>query len=62
MSKFYDVYSGKFNCKECKQLVTSMRLWKETGVASWRCKDGHVSEVQVIPTKNKKKKDYDRKE
>lgn len=61
MSKSYGVYSGKFICKQCNKQVNSMRVWKETGIASWRCKDGHISEVQAVPVK-KKKKDYDRAE
>lgn len=38
-----------------------MRVWKESGLSSWRCKQGHISEVQLTPIK-KTKRDYEREE
>lgn len=61
-NKPFTVYPGKFICKTCKKDVFSMRLWHETGLASWMCSDKHVSEVQMVQLKYKKKKDYERKE
>lgn len=61
MSKDYSVFPGIFNCKVCKIEVKSLRLWKETGVVSWRCPEGHISEVSLRP-KKKTKKDYEREE
>jgi len=61
VSKSYSVYPGIFPCKTCKENVGSMRVWKESGLSSWRCKEGHISEVQLAPIK-KTKRDYEREE
>jgi hypothetical protein len=50
-NKPFTVYRGTFLCKECKKEVYSMRLWVDTGKASWMCSDKHVSEVQLIYVK-----------
>jgi hypothetical protein len=42
----FTVYPGKWPCKTCQEVVTSLRYWRETGYATWMCT----------------KKDYERKE
>ena len=53
----FSVYPGKWPCKTCDEVVTSLRLWKETGDASWMCSKKHISKVSLIPNK-KRKRDY----
>ena len=53
----FKVFTGKFICQKCKLEVTSLRLWTETGDATWMCTSKHVSRVGLIPSK-KKKKDF----
>ena len=55
----YTVYHGKFPCHQCRQEVTSLRLYAETKEATWMCKDKHISKVSFG---KKKKKDYEREE
>ena len=55
-SKF-TIYPGQFPCKKCGEEVISMRLWIETGDATWMCSKKHLSKLQLIPQK-KKKKDF----
>jgi hypothetical protein len=55
-SKF-SIYPGRFPCKKCGEEVTSLRLWRETGDATWMCSQKHLSKVQLIPQK-KTKKDF----
>jgi hypothetical protein len=57
----YSVYEGKFPCKVCKKEVKSIRVYTETGMASWMCSDKHLSEVHLYQVGYKKKKDYERK-
>jgi len=54
----FKVFTGKFICQKCKLDVTSLRLWNETGDATWMCTSKHVSRVGLIPSK-KKKKDFE---
>ncbi len=51
------VFSGKFPCKKCNEEVLSLRLWRETGDATWMCSAKHMSKVALVPSK-KKKKDF----
>ena len=53
----FTIYNGKFPCKKCHEEVLSLRLWSETGDATWMCSAKHVSKVTLIPAK-KKKKDF----
>jgi hypothetical protein len=55
-SKF-TVYPGKWPCKVCQEIVTSLRYWKETGEATWMCTKKHISKVGLIPLK-KTRKDF----
>lgn len=57
--KPFAIYSGKFICQRCEELVTSVRVWKDTGDATWQCSKKHISKVGLIPQK-KTKKDYER--
>jgi hypothetical protein len=57
----FSTYPGKFPCKQCEEEVKSLRLWIETGDATWMCSNKHLSRVQLIP-KKKTKKDYEREE
>ena len=50
-NKSFSVHKGIFLCKECKQEVHSMRLWLNTGRASWMCPAKHVTEIQLIYVK-----------
>ena len=60
MSNKFTIYKGKFLCKVCKKEVNSLRLYAQTGMASWMCVDKHLSEVQLYHVGYKKKKDYER--
>lgn len=52
----YTVYHGKFPCHECKEVVTSMRVYAETKSATWMCKSKHISSVSFG---KRKKSDFD---
>ena len=56
----YSIYEGKFPCKICKKEVKTMRVYLQTGMASWMCSDKHLSEVQLFQVGYKKKKAYER--
>ncbi len=56
MSK-YTVYSGKFLCHTCKDLVTSLRSYPETKELTWMCKDKHMTRVDLNTKRSKK--DYE---
>lgn len=58
MHKPFQTYPGKFLCKRCSEEVSSLRLWTDTGDATWQCSKKHVSKVNLIPEK-KSKKDYE---
>ena len=58
--KPFTVYPGKFLCKTCKEEVLNMRLYRETGIATWMCTQKHLSRVQLFFVGYKKKKDYER--
>lgn len=53
----FSVYPGKWPCKTCDEVVISLRLWQETGTVSWMCSKKHISKVDLIPNK-KRKRDY----
>lgn len=55
--KDFKVFEGKFPCKKCGEEVLSLRLWIFSGDATWMCSKKHVSKVNLIPPK-KKKKDF----
>ena len=55
--KDFTIYNGKFSCKKCQEEVLSLRLWPESGDATWMCTKKHISKVNMIP-KKKKKADY----
>lgn len=57
-TKDFTVYFGKFPCKDCHEEVKSLRLWTVKGEATWMCSKKHLSKVDLIPQK-KKKKDFD---
>jgi uncharacterized protein YjaG (DUF416 family) len=57
----FSVYSGKFNCQKCNELVHKARLWKDTADVTWQCSKKHISKVCLLP-KKKTKKDYEREE
>jgi hypothetical protein len=42
----FTVYYGKFVCHECKAEVRSLRLYAEKKLATWMCKEKHLSEVR----------------
>jgi hypothetical protein len=53
----FTVYPGKWPCKTCEEIVTSLRYWKETGDATWMCTQKTYFKSWPIPLK-KKKKDF----
>ena len=55
--KDFTIYNGKFPCKKCQEEVTTLRLWVESGDATWMCTKKHVYKVNLMP-KKKKKADY----
>ena len=46
MPKF-NIYEGQFICHECKGTVPTARFWTKEYLLSWKCKCGHVSEVDL---------------
>jgi hypothetical protein len=58
----FSTYPGKFPCKTCKEEVLTMRVYIETGIASWMCSSKHLSRCQLYQVGYKKKKDYEREE
>lgn len=40
--------SGCFSCQErgCYNVVTTARYLEEVKVLTWKCKDGHISEIR----------------
>jgi hypothetical protein len=52
--KDFTIYNGKFPCKKCQEEVTSLRLWAESGDATWMCTKKHISKVSLKPSKKKK--------
>jgi hypothetical protein len=58
MSK-YTVYPGKFVCHECRDAVSSLRLYEEDKLLTWMCSNKHLSKVSLQTKKNKR--DYERK-
>jgi hypothetical protein len=58
----YSIYEGKFPCRTCREEVKTMRVYPETGKASWMCSKKHLSESQLYQVGYKKKKDYEREE
>jgi hypothetical protein len=57
MHKDFKTFEGKFLCKKCSIEVNVLRLWSESGDATWMCDNKHLSRVGLIPQK-KKKKDF----
>jgi hypothetical protein len=55
----YTVYHGKFLCHKCKAEVTSLRLYPETKIMTWMCKEKHLSKVSLG---KRKKSDFDGEE
>lgn len=58
MDKTFSVYPGKWPCKKCGIEVALLRYWPETGDATWMCSEKHISKVNMIPPK-KRKKDFE---
>jgi hypothetical protein len=54
--KFFHV-PGQFICQKCKENVTAARFWYETGDVTWMCQNKHISRVELV-AKKKKKKDF----
>ena len=50
----FKIFSGKFPCKKCQEEVVSLRLWSESGDATWMCSNKHISKVSLMPQKKKK--------
>jgi hypothetical protein len=57
MARDFSVYSGKWPCKTCHEEVLTLRLWIESGDATWMCSNKHLSKVNLMPIK-KTKKDF----
>jgi hypothetical protein len=55
--KFFSV-SGKFICQKCKEDIISARFWYESKDITWMCSIKHISRVELLP-KKKKKKDFE---
>jgi len=53
----FSTYEGKWPCKVCQEIVKILRYWRETGDATWMCSQKHISKVNLIPPK-KRKKDF----
>jgi hypothetical protein len=57
VEKNFSTYEGKWFCKTCQEIVKILRLYTETGDATWMCSQKHISKVNLIPNK-KTKKDF----
>jgi hypothetical protein len=55
----YSIYPGKFLCKTCKKEVKTMRVYLDTGMASWMCPEKHLSEIMLFKKGYKKVKQDD---
>jgi hypothetical protein len=55
----YSIYPGKFLCKTCKKEVKTMRVYLDTGMASWMCHEKHLSEIMLFKKGYKKVKQDD---
>jgi hypothetical protein len=55
--KDFSTYEGKWFCKTCDSIAKILRYYRETGDATWMCDQKHISKVNLIPSK-KKKKDF----
>jgi hypothetical protein len=55
----YTVYNGQFLCHTCKSEVKTLRLYADTKVATWMCKDKHLTSVSF---NKRKKSDFEREE
>jgi hypothetical protein len=49
---------GHFICQKCKQDVHAARFWHESGDVTWMCQIKHISKVELV-AKKKKKKDFE---
>jgi hypothetical protein len=58
----YTVYQGKFFCKLCKEETKIIRVYPNTGQATWMCSKKHISKCQLYNVGYKKKRDYEREE
>ena len=57
MARDFQVYEGKWPCKTCSEVVLTLRLWPDSGDVTWMCTQKHLSKMNLMPTK-KKKKDF----
>lgn len=55
----YTVYNGQFLCHTCKTEVKTLRLYPDTKIATWMCKDKHLTSVSF---NKRKKSDFEREE
>jgi len=55
--KFLSV-NGQFICQKCKEDINVARFWHESGDVTWMCSSRHMSKVELL-AKKKKKKDFD---
>ena len=53
----YTVYNGQFLCHTCKAEVKTLRLYADTKIATWMCKDKHLTSVSF---NKRKKSDFER--
>lgn len=47
MSK-YKTVNGQFPCHTCKEVVTILRMYFDTGDLTWMCSKKHMSKVELI--------------
>lgn len=59
MASKYSITHGEFPCHTCKEVVNSLRFYKETKELTWMCSQKHLTIVS-LNVKKKKKKDYER--
>jgi len=52
----YTVYQGEFLCQVCKEKVKQIRVYPDTGDATWMCFNKHISKVQLYKVGYKKRK------
>jgi len=60
MSNKFSILEGKFICKFCKREVKTVRVYMDTGKATWMCSEKHLSEIKLFQVGYKKKRDYER--
>lgn len=56
MSK-YSIVEGKFPCHTCKENVGTLRQYIDDKLLTWKCSQGHLSQVSLNTRKTKEQRE-----